>query len=201
MVESVLALLSVDRVITPALLTVSVLMWAVIVLRYAALRRASTDDASARVLEALERERVRPVDVHHHPPFASVLDEFIVEGAHVVRVHGSSPLRFEVMVGRASNKLAAYRNVLRSLVAAAPLLGLLGTVDGMIDTFASLHSASSLRGSEATVAGGISLALASTQLGLAVGVPGLVLMRVLERKEAAARRALHQARAAFGRRA
>lgn len=198
MAEAVVELLSVDRVIVPALLSVSVLMWAVIVLRYAALRRASGGDPSEQVVHALERERLEPVNVHHRRDFGSVLDEFIVEGAHVVHVHGPSPLRLEVMVGRASAKLSAYRSVLRSLVAAAPLLGLLGTVDGMIDTFASLHVASSLSGSEATVAGGISLALASTQLGLAVGVPGLVLMRLLERKEAAARRALHQARAALG---
>ncbi|MEL6543721.1 MAG: MotA/TolQ/ExbB proton channel family protein [Myxococcota bacterium] len=77
-------------------------------------------------------------------------------------------------------------------------MGLLGTVNGMIATFASLHGATTLSGSEATVASGISLALASTQLGLAVGVPGLVAMRMLERREASVRRALYQAKAVLG---
>ncbi|MEL6543720.1 MAG: MotA/TolQ/ExbB proton channel family protein, partial [Myxococcota bacterium] len=42
------------------------------------------------------------------------------------------------MARRSAAKIAAFRSVLRSLVTAAPLLGLLGTVNGMIATFASL---------------------------------------------------------------
>ncbi len=60
--------------------------------------------------------------------------------------------------------------VLAALVAAAPLLGLLGTVMGMIRTFDAVGG-----GSGATamlVADGISQALITTQVGLAAALPG-----------------------------
>ncbi|MFW5893832.1 MAG: MotA/TolQ/ExbB proton channel family protein [Verrucomicrobiota bacterium] len=59
---------------------------------------------------------------------------------------------------------------LAALVAAAPLVGLLGTILGMIETFHGV----SLRSGEtaALVAAGISKALITTQVGLAVALPG-----------------------------
>jgi len=62
--------------------------------------------------------------------------------------------------------------VLIAMVAAAPLLGLLGTVMGMIDTFAVL----SVRGTATMklLSVGISEALVTTQVGLVVALPGVV---------------------------
>jgi biopolymer transport protein ExbB len=60
--------------------------------------------------------------------------------------------------------------MLGALVAAAPLLGLLGTVLGMVGTFDGVASRSG-RTAE-VVAGGISLALTTTQVGLAAALPG-----------------------------
>ena len=74
-----------------------------------------------------------------------------------------------------------YSKVIMVIVAAAPLIGLLGTVVGMIETFDSLASAS-LFSQSGGIAGGISQALFTTQLGLVVAVPGLVIGRLLERK-------------------
>lgn len=87
--------------------------------------------------------------------------------------------------------LSAGRDVLRALVVAAPLLGLLGTVSGMVELFDALHggAAATSRGS---VAGGISTALVTTQLGLVVGVPGLVAARFLEQRERRLRIALDE---------
>jgi biopolymer transport protein ExbB len=67
------------------------------------------------------------------------------------------------------------------LVAAAPLIGLLGTVIGMIETFDSLADAE-LFSQSGGIAGGISQALFTTQLGLVVAVPGLIIGRILDRK-------------------
>ncbi|MEO0593737.1 MAG: MotA/TolQ/ExbB proton channel family protein [Myxococcota bacterium] len=151
------------------ILTLSVSLWSVVVLRF----------------EHLYRDE-------------RVLHRFLVEGAHVVRVDGGSPSRLDLLAKRASHGLRRYRRFLRALVAAAPLLGLFGTVDGMIETFASLHGPSWRWGPEETVAGGISRALLTTQLGLVVGVPGLVAARFLERREAEVRRRLLEARASLG---
>ncbi|MGH8593561.1 MAG: MotA/TolQ/ExbB proton channel family protein [Gammaproteobacteria bacterium] len=56
---------------------------------------------------------------------------------------------------------------------AAPLLGLLGTVVGMIDTFQSMSLFGA--GDPKIVSGGISLALVATELGLVVAIPLLLL--------------------------
>jgi biopolymer transport protein ExbB len=66
------------------------------------------------------------------------------------------------------------------LASVAPLLGLLGTVIGMIGTFdiLSLFGTSNAKG----VAGGISEALITTQTGLLVAIPGLYMKGFLERR-------------------
>lgn len=63
----------------------------------------------------------------------------------------------------------------------APMLGLLGTVTGMIETFDSLGDMS-LFSQSGGIAGGISQALFTTQMGLAVAIPGLIVNGALNRK-------------------
>ena len=71
--------------------------------------------------------------------------------------------------------------LIRSLVIVAPLGGLLGTVGGMIETFRSLEQMA-LFTQGGGVAGGIAQALLTTQMGLAVAIPGIVLGRVMDKK-------------------
>lgn len=59
------------------------------------------------------------------------------------------------------------------LATAAPLLGLLGTVAGMIQTFQSMSLFGA--GDPKVVSGGISLALVATELGLLVAIPMLLM--------------------------
>lgn len=59
----------------------------------------------------------------------------------------------------------------------APLLGLLGTVGGMIATFAIIQDQG--MGDVAALAGGISQALVTTFAGLSVGIPALIANRFL----------------------
>lgn len=76
------------------------------------------------------------------------------------------------------------RRILATLVVIAPLLGLLGTVNGMVELFESLAQSSSITGSDqASIAGGISTALITTQLGLVTGATGLLAARFLDRRE------------------
>ncbi len=77
--------------------------------------------------------------------------------------------------------LVKYKNLVKTIVVVAPLIGLLGTVIGMIETFDSLASMS-LFSQSGGIAGGISQALFTTQLGLVVAVPGLVIGRLLDKK-------------------
>jgi len=66
-------------------------------------------------------------------------------------------------------------------VGTAPLAGLLGTVTGMLTTFAGL-GASSGGNTIDLVAGGISEALITTQTGLVLAIPGYVLLNLVKRR-------------------
>lgn len=67
--------------------------------------------------------------------------------------------------------------VLGTIASIAPLLGLLGTVGGMILTFKVIQTAG--LGNVGSLAGGISQALVTTFAGLTVGIPSLVANRWL----------------------
>ena len=71
------------------------------------------------------------------------------------------------------------RVALGAMIAAAPLLGLLGTVTGMERTFETLagQGMKSLEG----LAGGISEVLVATESGLAVALPAMVLVYIAHR--------------------
>jgi biopolymer transport protein ExbB len=77
-------------------------------------------------------------------------------------------------------RLERFLSVLAVLGAVAPLLGLLGTVTGMIDTFRviTLHGT----GDPRMMSGGISEALITTELGLAVAIPVMLLHTFLSRR-------------------
>ncbi len=68
-----------------------------------------------------------------------------------------------------------------TLVAAAPLLGLLGTVLGMLQTFLGI-STSGGGETAGAVASGISEALVTTQTGLTIALPGLFVVMLIRRK-------------------
>lgn len=79
-------------------------------------------------------------------------------------------------------ELGRHATLIRTVVVLAPLAGLLGTVTGMIETFESLADMA-LFSRSGGIAGGISEALFSTQMGLVVSVPGLVLGRMLDARQ------------------
>jgi len=80
---------------------------------------------------------------------------------------------------RVVHDLERFLNTLGTIAAVSPLLGLLGTVFGMIDIFASLLQHGS--GNPAVLAGGISVALITTASGLTVAIPSLIFHRYFER--------------------
>lgn len=75
-----------------------------------------------------------------------------------------------------------YGVLIKTIVMLAPLIGLLGTVNGMIETFDALQSSAMFAQGD-SIAGGISKALFTTELGLVVAVPGLIFGKILDRKE------------------
>jgi biopolymer transport protein ExbB len=69
-------------------------------------------------------------------------------------------------------RLERYLVVIETVAAASPLLGLLGTVFGMIKVFAVISVAGV--GETGRLAGGIAEALITTSFGLSIGIPALV---------------------------
>lgn len=79
--------------------------------------------------------------------------------------------------------------------ASAPLLGLLGTVTGMISTFNMISVFGT--GDPRTLSGGISEALITTEFGLVIAIPALFLHAILSRKIKALLGNLEQSTVAF----
>lgn len=105
--------------------------------------------------------------------------------AEVVRHWGqpAASIRAAVTSGAASEILDLKRNVraLNATATLAPLLGLLGTVIGMIESFDALGGKSGLDKGEA-LARGISLALVATAIGLAIAVVSVAMYYYLLNK-------------------
>ncbi len=78
---------------------------------------------------------------------------------------------------------------LTTLVASAPLMGLLGTVIGMLGTFAAISMGGGAE-TAAMVAEGISEALITTQTGLFIALPGIFLTLIIRRRKHAVEAAL-----------
>jgi biopolymer transport protein ExbB len=73
------------------------------------------------------------------------------------------------------------RVALGAMIAAAPLLGLLGTVSGLVRTFESLSSRAGQNSMEG-LAGGISEVLVATESGLVVAIPALLIVYLAHRE-------------------
>ena len=89
-------------------------------------------------------------------------------------------MRFEETINTEARRLNVGLTTLTVFAAVAPLLGLLGTVTGMIETFQSISLFGT--GDPKLMSGGISQALITTQLGLMVAIPLLLLHSFLHGK-------------------
>ena len=95
-------------------------------------------------------------------------------------------LLFEAAVHRQVRGLYSHIPTIMVLAAAAPLLGLLGTVNGMVETFRVIGMYG--MGNAQAMASGIKEALITTQAGLLVAIPGILAGQAM-RKEI---RGIHQ---------
>lgn len=86
-------------------------------------------------------------------------------------------LKMDESILRDSTTLQRGLPTLKILAAIAPLLGLLGTVVGLIETFQSITLFGA--GDPALMAGGISQALVTTVLGLIAAIPLILLHSML----------------------
>ncbi len=112
-------------------------------------------------------------------PLGKVLDRAMAEGAG-----GNTDAAQFVFSEFSMNEMAPFERDLKVMgvsVSTAPLFGLLGTVTGMLATFAALASGSGGEQTMEMIAGGIAEALITTETGLVLGISGLFLQFLLNR--------------------
>lgn len=148
-------------------------------------------------LWSLQRKKIIPADLMAH--ILQLHRDNKLDDAAIRRIKVSSPLGRilaagllnrkygrEMMkisieeVGRqVAHELERYLNTLGSIASITPLLGLLGTVDGIIRVFSDLAIGG--MGDPAILSNGISEALICTASGLTVAIPSLFFHRYFER--------------------
>jgi biopolymer transport protein ExbB len=157
----------------------SVAAMAIIVERLWSLQRERVvpEDLAARAWEwvrtgTLTEERIQAL--REGPPFGRILAA-VLASRHLDR---EMMKEYIEEVGRhVAHELERYLSALGTIAAITPLLGLLGTVIGMIKVFAVITAQGV--GEPRMLAGGISEALITTAAGLTVAIPSLLFHRVL----------------------
>lgn len=159
------------------ILLCSIVATAIVIERFWALRRrvVMPDNLVAQIWQ-LHRRRQLDDDRIAEIRTGSALGRMLAAGL-VNRTHSREVMKEAIAdTGRqVVAELERYLNSLGTIAAVTPLLGLLGTVLGMIDVFAVIMSAGV--GDPALLAGGISQALLTTAAGLSVAIPALMFHR------------------------
>jgi biopolymer transport protein ExbB len=127
-----------------------------------------------------EWARGRQLDQKHLTVLAANSPMGRVLAAGLANRHQSREVLKEIVqdTGRhVVHELERYLNSLGTIAAITPLLGLLGTVIGMVKVFTAITTAGV--GNPGVLAGGISEALITTAAGLSVAIPSLIAYRYL----------------------
>lgn len=152
-----------------------VVLWYALGYRFHALKRGSRKSVRVLIRKFAQGKREIP---------RGIIDGAIVDALQTAQ-GGCNTLegrhRIEDAFFPYKKDLKKFRKTINTIVMVSPLIGLLGTVGGMIETFDSLGSMT-LYTQSGGIAGGISQALFTTQLGLVVAVPGLVIGRLIDRR-------------------
>lgn len=159
------------------LLAVSVIMWILIINRMFFFRRLNRKNMTRERAAKYVRDGQVPDPKDYRGVIAMLVTEFQWRRTGNVNIDRHILDETVMSVG---SKLEGTLTVIGVLAKVAPLMGLLGTVTGMIVTFdiISVFGAGNAR----AMAGGISEALITTQTGLMVAIPGLYAHNFLTRR-------------------
>ncbi len=165
------------------LIACSILALAIVIERFVSLKTSKV--IPARLLDEVinvTRKGIPPADVINQLEKNSALGKVLASGLRAVNSEpqiSEEDLRASMEnVGRqVAHKLEHYLSALGTIASAAPLMGLFGTVVGMIEIFGSQSPGGSSGGNPAQLAHGISIALYNTAFGLIVAIPSLIFWR------------------------
>jgi len=165
------------------LIACSILALAIVIERFISLKTSKV--APNRLLEevlGVIRSGVPGPDVIAQLERNSALGEVLASGLRAVNSDprcSEDDLRATMEgTGRiVTQRLEHYLSALATIASAAPLMGLFGTVVGMIEIFGSQAPGGATGGNPAQLAHGISIALYNTAFGLIVAIPSLIFWR------------------------
>jgi len=156
------------------LLLVSVIMWALILNRALLFRQFSTGNMTREEAAQFSHDQVLP----SKQTYRGLTTKFVHH--YVERATSDQPTN-EAILDEVTLKLVRsldyYTSIIGILATIAPLLGLLGTVLGMITTFEVISNFGT--GNAQRMSSGISEALITTEIGLLVAIPGLYMHHLL----------------------
>ena len=162
------------------LIICSILAVAFVVERFLSLRTEKIMPAKL-VDEAItvSRNGIPAAEVVNQLEQNSLLGEILASGMRMLTANprcSEEELRatMEASGRSVAHRLERFLGALGTIASAAPLLGLLGTVIGMIEIFGSQGGGASTGGNPAQLAAGISIALYNTAFGLIVAIPALI---------------------------
>ncbi len=138
--------------------------------------RKLVHDLMAR-LKKKELNGRRLKEVQESSPLGRVLAAGLVNAKHGREIMKES---IEEEASQVVHELERFLTALGTIAVITPLLGLLGTVIGMIDVFAEIQVAGT--GNTQALAGGISKALITTAAGLTIAIPALACHRYFQRR-------------------
>ena len=123
----------------------------------------------------LNSERLK--ELRAHSPLGEILAAGLANSKHGREIMKEC---IQEAADRVIHDLERYLNALGTIAGVAPLLGLLGTVLGMIEIFSSFMGSGMANAPQ--LAGGIATALITTAAGLIVAIPALFFHRFLQRR-------------------
>ncbi len=162
----------------------SVLSLTLIIERMISLKKSKIAPANllAEVLSVTQTSLPSP-DVIDKLETNSALGEVLASGLRALQVQPSCSSQdlqaaFENKGRQVSHRLERYLSALATMASVAPLMGLFGTVVGMIEIFGAQAPGAGVAGSHpAELAHGISVALYNTAFGLIIAIPTLIFWR------------------------
>lgn len=116
-------------------------------------------------------------ELRGHSPLGQILAAGLANSRHGREIMKEC---IEEAAARVIHELERYLNALGTIAGITPLLGLLGTVLGMIEIFSAFTGSNVANASQ--LAGGIAKALITTAAGLFVAIPALFFHRFLQRR-------------------
>ncbi len=160
--------------VMPPLLICAALLWYGLGYRFSVLKSSNRLNMRDLYQKCLSDKKIQPKDIIEHA---------MIHGLQLKEKKLNNLRRnLDASFYDYEQAIRKYSVLIKVVVIISPLLGLLGTVAGMIETFDSLADMA-LFTQSGGIAGGVSQALLTTQTGLAVAIPGVLIQSVLQKKQ------------------